>query len=66
MKISESVEPIAVRPKVAQKMGGWGHTRLYQLIASGELESYRDGRARMITVRSIKARAARLLSEQAT
>jgi excisionase family DNA binding protein len=40
-----------------------GTTRLYELIANGELESYRDGKSRKITVASIKARVARMLAE---
>jgi excisionase family DNA binding protein len=32
-----------------------GNTRLYELIAAGEIESYRDGRSRKIPVASIQA-----------
>jgi hypothetical protein len=39
-----------------------GNTRLYELLGAGELESYLDGRARRITMASIQARVARLLS----
>jgi hypothetical protein len=42
-----------VRPKVAFKLIGCGITRGYELVNSGQLESYLDGRARKITVRSI-------------
>jgi hypothetical protein len=38
-----------------------GVTKLYQLINSGELESFLDGKSRRITLRSIKARRDRLL-----
>jgi hypothetical protein len=40
-----------------------GNTRLYQLISTGELESYREGRARRVTMESIERRIARLLAE---
>ncbi len=60
----DSIEPLAVSPKVAGKIGGWGHTRTYELINSGELESYRDGGSRRITMASIKARIAKLIAEQ--
>jgi excisionase family DNA binding protein len=36
-----------------------GNTRFYELIAAGELESYKDGKSRKITVASIKAYIAR-------
>ena len=48
------IEPLVVKPKVAWRMLDCGNTRGYQLIAAGELESYRDGRSRKITVASIK------------
>lgn len=47
------IEPLVVKPKVAWRMLGCGNTRGYELIAAGELESYRDGRSRKITVASI-------------
>ena len=49
------VEPLVVKPKVAWKLLGCGNTRGYQLLAAGELESYKDGRSRKITVASIIA-----------
>jgi hypothetical protein len=36
---------------------------LYQLINAGELETYRDGAARKITMRSIRARIERKVRE---
>ena len=45
---------LVVRPKTARQMlGGCGKERLYQLLNSGEIESFRDGRARFILVNSI-------------
>ena len=58
-----SIEPIAVSPKAAGRMGGWGLTKVYYLMNSGELESYWDGRSRRITVASIRGRIARKLVE---
>jgi hypothetical protein len=40
-----------------------GRTRLYQLLNAGELQSYRDGKARKITVSSIQARFRRMLQQ---
>jgi excisionase family DNA binding protein len=59
--VGEHVEPLAVSPRHACKLLSVGNTRLYQLIRSGELESYRDGRVRRITVASVHARITRLL-----
>jgi excisionase family DNA binding protein len=57
-----TVEPLVVSPRIAWQMLGCGNTRGYELIAAGELESYRDGRSRKITVASIKAYVARRLA----
>ena len=57
------VEPIVVRPKQACILLGCGLTYLFDLLNKGELESYRDGRSRLITLASIKARIARKLAE---
>lgn len=54
-KSSGSFKPLVVRPTVARAMlAGCGTERLYQLLHSGELESFRDGRARLILVASIE------------
>jgi hypothetical protein len=56
----------AVSPRQACVIADIGLTRLYELIAAGELESYLDGKSRKVTLRSIKARRDRLLSEAKT
>jgi excisionase family DNA binding protein len=56
-------EPLVVRPKQACTLLGCRPTFLFELIKNGELESYRDGRSRLITLASIKARIARKLAE---
>jgi hypothetical protein len=48
-------EAFVVSPRRAQYLLDVGHTRLYELMASKELESYKDGRSRKITTRSIWA-----------
>jgi len=55
-------EPLVVKPKVAWKMLACSNTRGYELLAAGELESFKDGRSRKITVASIKALVARRLA----
>jgi excisionase family DNA binding protein len=54
-------EPLVVKPKAAWKLLNCGNTCGYELIAAGELDSYKDGRSRKITVASIKAYVARQL-----
>jgi hypothetical protein len=54
---------LVVKPKVAWKMLGCSNTHGYALLAAGELDSFRDGRARKITVASIHRYIARRLAE---
>jgi excisionase family DNA binding protein len=57
-----ALEPLAVTPRQACILLSVGNTRLYQLINEGELETYLDGRARRITMDSIRRRIGRLLT----
>jgi len=50
-----NVKPLVVRPKEAERMLDTSHDRLYQLIASGDIQSYLDGSSRKILVSSIEA-----------
>jgi|GEM_PF-1787047 len=61
-RADNQLEPLAVSPRQACLLLGVGNTRLYQLIGNGELQSYLDGRARRITMESIRRRVARLLA----
>ena len=56
---------IVVSPKRAMELLDCGQTRLYELLASGELESFKDGSSRKITLRSILRRTRRLLAAAA-
>lgn len=56
------IEPLAVRPREACLLLSVGMTRLYELIGAGELQTYREGRSRRITMASIRARVVRLAS----
>jgi hypothetical protein len=62
-KRGKDFEPLVVSPKEAGKLLNKGHQKIYDLIGSGELESYidADGRARNITMASIKGYIARRL-----
>jgi hypothetical protein len=57
--------PLVVKPKVAWKMLACSNTRGYELLTAGELDSFRDGRSRKITVESIRRYIARHLSSNA-
>ncbi len=58
-----NIAVLGVPPKVAFKMIGCGHTKGYQFIGDGDLETYKVGRATRITVRSIHGLVGRLLAE---
>jgi hypothetical protein len=60
----DDLEPIVVRPRVAKKLLGCGNTRFYEILP--ELESFKDGKSRLITMASIKARIARKLAESSS
>jgi excisionase family DNA binding protein len=55
------IEPLAVSPRQACLLLGIGTTRLYELIRDRDLVAYHEGRARRITMESIRARVARLI-----
>ena len=50
---SKVSEALVVKPARACQMLSCGRTRLYQLIAAKELDSFLDGGARKITIASI-------------
>jgi hypothetical protein len=52
-------EALVVSPRRARRMLDCGNTRLYELIAARELETYKDGKCRKVTVASIKDYIAR-------
>lgn len=54
------IEPLVVSPQQACVLLSIGNTRLYELIRDRELVSYHEGRARRITMASIRARIEQL------
>lgn len=58
------MEPLFLRPKDAFATIGIKSTKGWALIAAGELEALKIGRATLIPVASIKAFAARLADKQ--
>jgi hypothetical protein len=54
--------PLVVKPRVACQLLSCSHKRLYQLLGDGQLDSFKDGRSRKITVASIRQLIARGLA----
>jgi hypothetical protein len=52
---ADNAWPLVVPPWQACAMPSIGLTRYYELLSEGELESFKDGKSRKITVASIKA-----------
>ena len=57
-----AIEPLLVSPHDAWRMLGCGNTRGYELINTGELVSFKDGRSRKITVELIHQYIARKIA----
>jgi len=57
------IDPFAVKTREAGRLGGHGKTKTFELIKSGEYESYLDGSVRMVVTASIRARIKRKLKE---
>jgi excisionase family DNA binding protein len=55
-------EPLVVKPKEARRLLSCGNTHLYELLSTGEIASFRDGRSRKIVVASLKNFIERRLS----
>ena len=58
------MEPLAIAPKDAFAAIGVGITKGYELINTGELETFKVGRATRITTESIRAYVARQIAER--
>lgn len=59
-------EVVAVRPAVAQTLIGVKKTKFYELLASGEIQSFLAGtKTRLVPVTEIQAYLARKLNEHA-
>ncbi len=52
--IALPLEPISVRVPVAVQLTGIGRSKLYELIADGQLETVKIGASRLILVSSLK------------
>jgi len=59
--VLSTVEPLVVSPARACQMLSIGLTRCYELMNTKQLQSYKDGKSRKITVASIQAYITRQL-----
>ena len=53
-KMQLPLEPITVRIPVAVQLTGIGRSKLYELIAAGEIETAKVGASTLITVASLR------------
>lgn len=58
------MDPLALPPKQAFAAIGVGITKGYELIATGDLETFKIGRSTRITTESLRAYVARQLEAQ--
>ena len=54
-----SNEPISVRIREACRLTGIGRSKLYELIAAGEVETVKIGRITLVPMSSLRARKTR-------
>src|SRR5262249_49007622 len=59
-KTVATIEPFAVRPKTLAQIEDCSVAEIYKRLNGGQYESYLDGTARLITMRSVRARNERL------
>lgn len=65
-KLSEmAIEPISVRIPIAVAMSGFSRSRIYELIAAGELMIAKDRRSTLIVVESLREAVRRRVVEKA-
>jgi excisionase family DNA binding protein len=51
----QPVAPLSYRPEQVSALTGLSRGKVFQLIASGELESRKVGKARLVLARSVEA-----------
>lgn len=54
MKATTITTPLAYRPEQVSALTGLSRGKIFQLIASGELESKKIGKARLVLARSVE------------
>jgi excisionase family DNA binding protein len=54
LKINQTVSPLGYRPEQVCAITGLCRTKVFALLASGELESVKVGRSRIVLARSVE------------
>jgi excisionase family DNA binding protein len=54
LKTQSSLAPLGYRPEQVARLTGLGRTKVFELIATGELESTKVGRSRIVLARSVE------------
>lgn len=54
MKATATPTPLSYRPEQVSTLTGLSRGKIFQLIASGELESRKIGKARLVLARSVE------------
>lgn len=54
MKTNQTPQPLGYRPEQVSALTGLSRTTVFALIASGELESKKIGKARVVLARSVE------------
>ena len=54
MKATNTTTPLSYRPEQVSSLTGLSRGKIFQLIASGELESRKVGKARLVLARSVE------------
>lgn len=61
---SKTPEPLAVSPERAAVMVGLGRTKLFELLATHEIESVKSGRRTLVPVEALRDYLKRLAEQQ--
>jgi excisionase family DNA binding protein len=62
-KDAPQIEPRVTDVGGGRKRGNWGKDKFYELLNSGEIESYLDGRSRKVVLASVDAYIDRQIAE---
>lgn len=65
MTQSATLQPLAVGPEEAARITGHTRSAIYEAISSGDLESFKSGKRRLILVSAAEAWLNRLAKENA-
>ena len=62
----DNSRPFAVKAKEARRIYGWKNTYFYKLVDEGSIETYLEGKSRMVVVKSANDRVAMQIAKEAS